>query len=73
MGSAIRHYRQVRLQESEKSGRPGEMMAPHIRRAHYHHFWKGPLDDRELTVKWLPPIPVNVNGDLPVTIRPVNA
>jgi len=33
--------------------------APHIRRAHWHSFWKGPLNgDRELFVKFIPPIPV---------------
>jgi hypothetical protein len=35
---------------------------PHIRRAHWHGFWAGPKDgDRRFEVRWLPPIPVNVD------------
>lgn len=55
---------------------------PHIRRAHWHTFLAGPAkhggqpipaDQRKRLVKWLPPIPVNLDGldDLPATIRPV--
>lgn len=34
---------------------------PHIRRAHWHHFWTGPRDqaaDRRLILRWLPPVPI---------------
>lgn len=47
---------------------------PHIRRAHWHGFWSGPKDgDRQLNVKWLPPIPVNTieYENLPSVIHPV--
>lgn len=48
---------------------------PHIRRAHWHGFWNGPMESKSRTysVKWLPPIPVNVVdvGDLPATVRAV--
>lgn len=37
----------------------GSKKAPHIRRSHYHHYWIGGGDDRELIVKWLDPIFVN--------------
>ena len=51
---------------------------PHIRRAHWHSFWigkKDQLDARSVTLKWLPPIPVNVTGvdDLTTTVRSVGA
>ncbi len=44
---------------------------PHIRRAHWHSFWTGPRakvgvapeTERELVLRWLPPIPVNVDED----------
>ena len=40
----------------------GAKVAPHVRRAHWHHFWRGPLDgERELVLRWLPPIPVNLD------------
>ena len=51
---------------------------PHIRRAHWHSFWVGKRDQpdaRSVTLKWLPPIPVNVQGveDLTTTVRDVGA
>ena len=39
---------------------------PHVRRAHWHAFWRGPRsrpEERELVVKWLPPTAVNVPDD----------
>lgn len=56
---------------------------PHIRRAHWHHFRRGPRKDqagnaietdlRPLVLKWLPPIPVNLDDidALPSTIKNV--
>jgi len=58
----------------ERSESTGSMVRPHVRRAHYHHFWKGSKDEeREQILKWLPPIFVNVDSpeDLITTIRPV--
>lgn len=53
----------------------GRHVAPHLRRAHWHHFWRGSRSDpskRELVVKWLPPIPVNIdNGDIVPVVRSV--
>jgi hypothetical protein len=47
---------------------------PHIRKQHWHHFWKGPQDDpkkRELIAHWLPPIPVAYKGrEIVPTIYP---
>ncbi|MCH8500251.1 MAG: hypothetical protein LAT63_17420 [Marinobacter sp.] len=50
----------------------------HVRRAHWHGFWKGPKDpersgERKFDIKWMPPIPVNVDDvtDLPATIKPL--
>lgn len=48
---------------------------PHVRRAHWHGYWTGPrAGERKLILKWLPPIPVNVESpdDLPATIRRVD-
>ena len=49
---------------------------PHIRRAHWHSYWVGKGDEpgaREVMLKWLPPIPVNVQNveDLAATVRAV--
>lgn len=48
---------------------------PHIRRAHWHHFWTGKRDsdERKLIVKWVPPTAINIDGksELPVVIHNV--
>ena len=47
----------------------------HLRSAHWHSFWRGPLDgERSRVVRWLPPILVNADEPekLPVTVRTVN-
>jgi hypothetical protein len=37
----------------------GKTVAPHIRRGHWHGFWRGPRDGaREFFYKWLPPMVV---------------
>jgi hypothetical protein len=47
----------------------------HIRRAHWHTILSGPRQSPVRSLRWLPPIPVNVTGpdDLVRTIRPVTA
>src|SRR5690625_1578301 len=82
MGAALRkayHERQVALDSSGA----GTKVRGHIRRGHWQLDRLGarkpasgehiPADSRKLTVKWLPPIPVNLDDldDLPATIRPV--
>lgn len=32
---------------------------PHLRRAHWHGFWRGSKDEKVMSYKWLPPIFVN--------------
>ncbi|EMO53904.1 AcrVA2 family anti-CRISPR protein [Leptospira noguchii] len=36
--------------------------SPHIRRAHWHHFWTGNSEERKLILRWLSPIPVNLDN-----------
>lgn len=53
----------------------GSPKRPHIRRAHWHSFWRGPRHGpREIVIHWLPPIPINcdfADEDLPGVVRPV--
>lgn len=51
--------------DDERTGKRHASPVPHIRRAHYHHFWTGPEGsaDRKLVVKWIAPILVNANSD----------
>ncbi len=51
-------------EDVEKCTRAFNGRRPHIRKAHYHHFWTGPKDGpRKLICKWLPPSVVR--GTLP--------
>lgn len=51
--------------------------APHMRRAHWHHFWTGPRDgERKLVCHWVPPTFVNAKlatGEMRTTINVVSA
>jgi hypothetical protein len=74
IGAALRRARDA---EHEFSGEPsaaGTRPRAHIRRAHWHTFWTGPRDgERTPLVKWLPPIPVNVDDldAMPAVVHPV--
>lgn len=67
------------LQEARESGAGVEGRRgprPHIRRAHWHTYWVGPKADpssRRRVLRWLPPIPVGMEGqdELIPTIREV--
>ena len=47
----------------------------HVRRAHWHSFWTGPRADaakRKIELRWLPPIPVNLDlGGIVPTVHEV--
>ncbi len=54
----------------------GRTVAPHMRRAHWQHFWVGPRKSREdgkhgdeLVVRWIPPIAVNGGEDEVETVH----
>lgn len=74
IGAGIRKYRNQEWQGGQDSmhARP----RPHIRKAHYHHFWTGPKDgERKLILRWLPPIPVGIGtdaeGEMPAVIHKI--
>jgi len=49
------------LREAQQASRePGRSPRGHIRRAHWHSYWRGSADSKELALRWLPPIPVNL-------------
>jgi hypothetical protein len=69
LGRKIRDYR-----DDVRSETAGGTKSPHIRRAHWHSFWSGPkAGKRELTVRWLPPIPVKIEGEIPTTVRKIDS
>lgn len=60
IGSELRSYNRARSVSSEHLG---GTVRPHMRRAHWHHYWTGPRDgERKLVLKWLPPTMVGVGG-----------
>lgn len=49
-------------QEQRETAHRKDSVRPHIRRAHWHGFWSGPMTgERKFEIKWLPPI--FVGGD----------
>ena len=75
MGAALR--REWAVQEpGDSSDGTHAKPRPHIRRAHWHSYWVGKVqqpETRRVIVKWLPPIAVNVQDvdQLPTTVREV--
>jgi hypothetical protein len=74
IGTTIRKHRNESNQESEsRSSGSHSSPRPHIRKAHWHHFWSG-KGRKELILKWLPPIPVGIDDneeDGPIVIHKV--
>jgi hypothetical protein len=62
-------------ESSETNGGAHASPRPHVRTAHWHHFWTGPRDsaERRLVLRWLHPILVKAEKpeDLVPTVRPV--
>jgi hypothetical protein len=52
----------------------GSTARPHIRRAHWHSYWVGKRGEQTISLRWLPPIPVNVTDieKLPAVLHPVS-
>lgn len=72
IGAAISRYKKV--YESEIRNLPYAPRRPHVRKAHWHHYWTGTTDKKKLICKWLPPIPINwewANEELPTVIHKV--
>ena len=54
IGNQLRAYNQ--LHSEQGSQHANGSVRPHVRRAHWHHYWVGPSSDRRLVLKWLAPI-----------------
>ncbi|RTB44094.1 AcrVA2 family anti-CRISPR protein [Pseudomonas aeruginosa] len=83
LGAALRRAQQRRSEGAADVVETSRRVAPHVRGQHWHSYWSGPkitedgspipLHERKLDIRWMPPIPVNVDDvdDLQSTIRPV--
>jgi len=76
LGAALRAGARPERDATGTGSGTGTRPRPHIRRGHWHGFWRGPLTgERSFLVKWLPPIPVNLARleDLPAVVRPARS
>ena len=77
IGSILRTAQEARLSSRERKNAPGEpTFGPHVRRMHWHTYWKGPIkqpEKRTFDVRWMMPIPVLVQNidELPATVHKV--
>lgn len=74
IGAAIRQFQGGEVPLADGAG-AGMRHTPHLRKAHWHTFWKGSRQEpatRQRILHFLPPIPVNVDrpSDLQGVIRP---
>lgn len=74
MGNVIRKTKKVYEREEKIStNKIHKQISPHMRRAHYHHFWTGKKNEpknRKLIVKFIPPLYINPTGKDNVEIIP---
>lgn len=64
------------VDSSSPEAAPGARSSPrpHVRSAHWHHYWTGPRSndaDRQLVVHWLPPTIIGDRDAIVPTVRPV--
>lgn len=74
LGARLIFARARYAREDEADAATGMSVRPHVRRAHWHHYWTGPRDaERRLVLRWLSPILVGLDDDAPseATVRPV--
>lgn len=76
IGAAIRQQKIRDAQEqNDKAQSEHNSPRPHMRRAHWHHFWTGPKnkpEERKLILKWLSPIAVSASPeDTPIVFHKV--
>jgi len=64
IGADLRAYERQKAATHQHTD--GGTVRPHMRRAHWHHFWTGPRDgERQLVLKWIAPVVVGAhNGDI---------
>lgn len=80
MSAGFRLGAALRLAAAERASAAGDgtghRVAPHLRRAHWHHFWAGSetRDDRHLRLHWVSPIRVNAElpDELMTVVRPAD-
>ncbi|MCW8175309.1 AcrVA2 family anti-CRISPR protein [Verminephrobacter aporrectodeae] len=72
LGAALKSARE-RSAATDGATSNGTPARPHVRRAHWHSYWIGKRGEQSISLRWLPPIPVNVADaeKLPAVLHPV--
>jgi len=61
IGAELRSYNRTK---KDKQPHMGGTVRPHMRRAHWHHYWIGPkAGPRKLILKWIPPTMVAIKNE----------
>ena len=74
IGPALGAARTLYLSNEDGHTGTGKKKAPHVRRGHWHAYWRGKKDgseERRLVVKWQPPIEVGFGDDAATTVHDV--
>lgn len=66
IGAALREYERSQSEPGEPTGRH---VRPHMRKAHWHHYWAG-SGHSDLVLRWIAPVAVGA-GDAAAVVRPV--
>lgn len=73
LGAALRTATTAQARSTDEGS--GRRVAPHLRRAHWHHYWAGSeaRQNRHLKLHWIPPVSVNADlrDELVTVVRPV--
>ena len=72
LGTALTLARS-QAERGDPNAETGASVRPHVRRAHWHSFWVGKRGEQTISLRWLPPVPVNVatTETLPAVLRHV--
>ncbi len=72
IGAAVRMHK-IKYNSSSEHSKNGSSKCPHVRSGHYHSFWTGKRDsdNRNLIVKWIPPMFINSDKSENVNINNV--
>lgn len=74
IGRSIRmSYGETSNNDAPRKGHTGSYSSkrPHARRGHWHHYWSGASDNRNLILRWTAPTFIHSGGNMNTTIIPV--